>query len=68
MRGGAVNGVRWEIEGYIRTVLLKHPQLRVFLTGGDAPTLSHDLQEITTSDPMMLFRGLSCIFDPQNRA
>lgn len=68
MRGGAVNGVCWEIEGYIRTVLLKHPQLRVFLTGGDAPTLSHDLQEITTSDPMMLFRGLSCIFDPQNRA
>ena len=63
MRGGAVNGVRWEIEGYIRTVLRQHPQLRIFMTGGDAPTLSEDLQDITTSDHMLLFRGLQCVYD-----
>lgn len=63
MRGGVVNGVLWEIEGYIRTVLKQHPQLRIFMTGGDAPTLSGDLQNITTADPMLLFRGLQCIYD-----
>ena len=62
MRGGAVNGVLWEIEGYIRTVLKQHPQLKVFLTGGDAIAMPHDLQDIITTDPMLLFRGLQCMF------
>ena len=63
MRGGAVNGVLWEIEGYIRTVIKQHPQLRIFMTGGDVPTLSGDLQNITTTDPMLLFHGLQYIYD-----
>lgn len=63
MRGGAVNGVLWEIEGYVRTVLRQHPQLRIFITGGDVPTLPADLQDITTADSMLLFRGLQFIYE-----
>ena len=62
MRGGAVNGVRWEIEGYIRSIWGMFPGLRVFVTGGDATTLPDDLQSITSVDPLLLFRGLDCIF------
>ena len=62
MRGGAVNGARWEIEGYIRTVRVRFPDVRVFMTGGDVPVLPDDLAAITTVDPLLLFRGMGCIF------
>lgn len=34
IRSGVMNGVRHEIEGYIRDFLLKYPGLLVYLTGG----------------------------------
>lgn len=34
IRSGVMSGVRYEIEGYIKTFLSKYPQLFVYLTGG----------------------------------
>lgn len=62
MRGGAVNGMRWEIEGYIRTVLASYPDLHVFLTGGDAMTFASDLEEIITREPLLVQKGLLVAF------
>ena len=58
MRSGAINGMRWEIEGYIRHILAEHPDLHVFFTGGDCTELAPDLQPIITSDPWLVQRGL----------
>ncbi len=58
MRGGAINGVRWEIEGYIRYVLQQYPNLRVFFTGGNSTEFAPDLQPIITCEPLLVQKGL----------
>ena len=62
MRSGAINGVRWEIEGYIRHILSLRPQLHVFFTGGDSTRFPLDLQQIITVDPLLVQRGLLAAF------
>ena len=62
MRSGAINGVRWEIEGYIRHILALRPQLHVFFTGGDSTQFPLDLQQIITVDPLLVQRGLLAAF------
>lgn len=62
MRSGAINGVRWEIEGYIRHILALSPQLHVFFTGGDSTQFPLDLQQIITVDPLLVQRGLLAAF------
>ena len=54
--------MRWEIEGYIRTVLASYPDLHVFLTGGDAMTFASDLEEIITREPLLVQKGLLVAF------
>lgn len=61
MRGGVINGLRWEMEGYIRHTLSHYPELRVFMTGGDASQIAHDLRDIVTTDPLLVMRGLDLI-------
>ena len=62
MRSGAINGVRWEIEGYIRHILALRPHLHVFFTGGDSTQFPLDLQQIITVDPLLVQRGLLAAF------
>jgi type III pantothenate kinase len=62
MRSGAINGVRWEIEGYIRHILALRPQLHIFFTGGDSTQFPPDLQQIITIDPLLVQRGLLAAF------
>ena len=62
MRGGAVNGMRWEIEGYIRTIRAQYPDLHVFMTGGDRTGFSEDLQSIVTYDPLLVQKGLLAVW------
>lgn len=62
MRSGAINGVRWEIEGYIRHILAMCPDLHVFFTGGDCTEFPPDLQPIITCDTMLVQRGLAAAF------
>jgi type III pantothenate kinase len=58
MRSGAINGMRWEIEGYIRHILAEYPDLHVFFTGGDCIDFSADLQSIITFEPLLVQKGL----------
>lgn len=62
MRSGAINGMRWEIEGYIRNILALHPDLRVFFTGGDSTEFPEDLQPIISCDPLLVQKGLLAAF------
>lgn len=59
MVSSAVNGVRFEIEGYIRHLLKEYPDLRVFMTGGNDFAFSNDVNNVTIHDPLLLFKGLS---------
>ncbi len=61
MRAGVVRGLGFEIEGYIRDYRKKHPQLQVFLTGGDGFTFGDDLKDIILTDHYLVPRGLCSI-------
>ena len=62
MRSGAINGIRWEIEGYIRTMQKIYPDLHVFMTGGDDMEFPEDLQHIITREPLLVQKGLLAAF------
>lgn len=62
MRSGAINGIRWEIEGYIRTMQKMYPDLHVFMTGGDDMEFPEDLQHIITREPLLVQKGLLAAF------
>ena len=58
MMSSAVHGTRFEVEGYIRSLLPRYPDLQVFLTGGNTFQISPDLQSRAVHDPHLLLRGL----------
>lgn len=59
MVSSAIHGARFEIEGYIRHLMIEYPDLRVFMTGGNDFAFADDVNRITTHDPLLLFKGLS---------
>ena len=61
MLSAAVNGTRFEIEGYIRQLQGLYPDLHVFITGGNTFHFSADITCPITHDPYLVFRGLSVI-------
>lgn len=61
MLSAAVNGTRFEIEGYIRQLLGLYPDLHVFITGGNTFHFADDITCPITHDPYLVFRGLGCI-------
>lgn len=61
MLSAAVNGARFEIEGYIRTFLNDYPDLHVFITGGNSFSFSDDITCPITHDPYLVFKGLSAL-------
>lgn len=58
MLSAAVNGTRFEIEGYIRQLLGMYPDLHVFITGGNTFQFSEDITCPITHDPYLVFKGL----------
>lgn len=59
MRGGCVNGLKWEIEGYIRYLKANFsPTLRTFYTGGNNLALAEDVEESVIHDSMLVMKGL----------
>lgn len=54
MRGGAFNGLRYEMEGYIRAARERLPEVQVFYTGGIPLTLSEEV----TLCPNLVLEGL----------
>ena len=61
MLSAAVNGARFEIEGYIRTFWQEHPDLHVFITGGNTFQFSADITCPITYDPYLVFHGLAAL-------
>lgn len=61
MLSSAVNGTRFEVEGYIRHLLLRYPDLHVFITGGNTFEFSPDMKCPVTHDPYLVFRGLNAL-------
>ncbi len=58
MRGGCVNGLRWEIEGFARELRSKIPELRLYYTGGAPLVFAPEIEEFTVHDPYLVLRGL----------
>ena len=61
IRSGVLNGIKYEIEGYIHYFLAKYPKLYVYLTGGVHLNL-HFSENITIfADDFMVPKGLNRI-------
>lgn len=61
MLSAAVNGARFEIEGYIRCFWKEYTDLHVFITGGNTFHFSNDITCPITYDPYLVFRGLAAL-------
>ena len=63
IRSGVLNGVRYEIEGYIRELESLYPSLLVFLTGGNADFFDIKAKSRTFAVPDLVLRGLARIVE-----
>lgn len=63
IRSGILNGVRYELQGYMEELQKKYSPLLVILTGGDAPLLSKYLQPGIIIDLNLIFAGLNRILE-----
>ena len=61
LREGVLQGVSYEIEGYIHTCKNKYPHLLVFLTGGGAKFLDNQTKSRTFADSLLVLKGLNRI-------
>ena len=60
IRSGAITGMKHEIEGYVRHLREKYPDLQVIMTGGDALTIPISDKNITI-DRNIVHKGLNKI-------
>ena len=58
LRGGCVNGVRWEIEGYTREMLVQLPGIKLYYTGGVPLIFAPEIEKYAVHDPYLVLRGL----------
>ncbi len=61
IRSGVINGIKYEIEGYISNISKKYPSLLVFLTGGDEKTLINSIKNRIFADEFLVLKGLNRI-------
>lgn len=61
IREGVLQGVHYEIEGYIRACSLKYPKLLIFLTGGGTFLLDNRAKSRTFADNLLVAKGLNRI-------
>lgn len=66
IRSGVLNGIKYEIEGYIHFFLAKYPQLFVYLTGGVHLNLHFSEKIVTFADDYIVPKGLNRILDYNN--
>lgn len=59
LRAGVVRGIGYELQGCIRHLQKRYPQLRVYLTGGDRYVFSDSLRENILTDSHLVARGLN---------
>ncbi len=58
LRGGCANGVRWEIEGYAREMLVQLPGVKLYYTGGVPLVFAPEIEKFAVHDPYLVLRGL----------
>lgn len=63
IRSGVVNGVCFEIEGFIAKIKATHPSVLVFLTGGDSNFLAEKLKYPIFVDKKLVLKGLNRILN-----
>ncbi len=61
IRCGVLDGVKHEVQGYIRQHLARQPQLLVFLTGGDNIDFEEQVKKCTFADNLLVSKGLNNI-------
>ena len=61
IRAGVIEGMRHEMEGYVRHFRSKYADLLVFLTGGDEFRLAETIKSCIFADPFIVPRGLEAI-------
>ncbi len=66
IRAGVVQGLRFEIEGYITHYRQKDPTLLVFLTGGENLYFDEQIKSIIFADKFIVPRGLNQILRYNN--
>ncbi len=59
IRAGVIQGIRHEIQGYIKYFKEKHTALQVVLTGGDSPTFQDLREDSLLIEPDLVARGLA---------
>lgn len=59
---GVVNGLKFEIEGFISQYSLKFPHLTIILTGGDADFLAKSLKSTIFAHSNFLVESLNALF------
>ena len=60
---GALRGLIYEVDGYIRSLRSLHPEAVVYLTGGDAQMIQELLEEDVYVEPNLVLFGLNKILE-----
>lgn len=63
IRAGVVNGIVYEMDGYIEALRLKYPNLLVFLTGGHSFYFERRLKSSIFADINLVLTGLNRILE-----
>lgn len=63
IRSGVLRGMKYEIEGYIKSMRSKFPHLEVFLTGGNRINFDTNIKNLIFTDKYIVPRGLNKILD-----
>lgn len=63
VRSGVINGIRYEMDGYLAKMTSMYPSLLVFLTGGDAEYFDIKAKSTTFAIPDLVLRGLARIYE-----
>ena len=66
IRSGVLRGMKYEIEGYIKSMRSKFPHLEVFLTGGNRINFDTNIINLIFTDKYIVPRGLNRILDYNN--
>ena len=67
IRCGVIDGIKYEIDGYIRKFSLKYPNLCVFYTGGDELYFENEIKKRIFADNFIVLKGLNEILLYQER-
>lgn len=63
IRSGVIRGICHEIEGYIDEIKTNHPDVFVFLTGGDEKILINNIKSRIFADKFLIAKGLNMILE-----